>query len=512
MRSIFNMFNYGRYFISLVTTQSIEQTINARKITIQGMQIHLHDIKTEEAALPSLLTDHFEEPAVDFCDFETDTGLFVPFESIDFDLDPVPMADSLRQAPDQDSPHNILNILCDDVLQYIFEDPSINSIQLAAIANVCSHFNSIAKDVFKKKYSKGITLHKVIPSNTPLWLLDEYFHTFGPLIPIIDAILPASYNSEIVLALIIKYCKNIVKLRVANEQVTMLLPIKCPKLINLHLLEPQLNDSSEAFFIQNSQLEVLYLYAPSSTFDIGMVLRHLCNLQTLFLQCLSRLRFDDASFFKHMQHLKTLNLNVSDKIVDRILNGILDGNVQLETLELHHYAGIASDHARFGQLTGLKTLDLKYCHVHHMTSIFNALVNGISKLERLCVDSFCSDANEILNFIAQMKSIKCLKADQIDDANLLRIIRDSKQLSELESENMYGISIKGIQAALKHSEHLKKVKIFCGDNAVSLDPSILDAINALRMKHSIDLTVVMITHRPEVRLNVYFIENHQNSQ
>lgn len=91
--------------------------------------------------------------------------------------------DPLLEAPETDSPNNILNALNDDCLRNIFERFETLSM-LCSISNVCVRFSEIAKQVFKSKYR-----HKLISITDLRWnnqlnlpQIIPFLYRFGSLI------------------------------------------------------------------------------------------------------------------------------------------------------------------------------------------------------------------------------------------------------------------------------------------------------------------------------------------
>ena len=464
----------NRYNIKISTTRPINQAIDQLKIINEGINIDFANVKTEKTTACS-----------------HSIGTLVG-------LEPVHVADSLHQPPDQQSPDNIVNCLCDDVLYNIFEDPSFNSMQLFAIGSVCTRFNHIVMNIFKRKYKGTITLRNEIPHNAPLWLVEQYFRMFGPLISIIDTHIPTSASglrSNVIFALVTKYCVNISRM---NGVVTDCMPatFECPKLhyLDMSIAQTHCLPPVEAFFMRHSQLKAFRFCNQYSTFDIAKILRHLRNLETLTV--FNGVRLDDVTYFEQMEQLETLHLiGTPMKVAVRILDTIADGNAQLKTLVLENAAkDIVADFTRWRQLTSLKSVELSHVHYDSEERILNALVGGKVQLERLKVHNIgYIDHNPLVNQICQMQSVKYLSITSINDDSLLRIIRHG-QHEEIAVESFEGLTIRGIRMALQQSKHLKKVQIhFALSQGTTVDQHDLNAINALRTKFSIDIKATAIT-------------------
>lgn len=377
----------------------------------------------------------------------------------------IPVADSLLPSPDQQSRQHLLNILCDDVLRMIFEssinDHRFDLKQLVAIANVCTRFRRIAADIFTAKYKGNINFDHL--SVNPAWVEFELLRAFGRLISEISF----SGICTSTLDMVSKYCQNIkgIKCLIKDQGLfyrECILPQRlCPKLVNLHLSTMHFYDlrATETFFILNPQLEQLTLDNIGMPFDLDF-LRHLPNLKVLVLhsQCV---RYQS---FGQLRYLKSLHLRSED--IQRILNELIAGNVQLERLDLSG---------------------------EHDNSI------------------------EIVNLICQMKSINWLQVNSIDDRSLTRIIESLEHLSEIAID-LSTVTIKGIRHALEHSTHLTKARIHSIPIDDTIDGGDINAIDEMRRNRPIDLSIniEIYEHLIEVSIticpNEQFILNNQYSE
>lgn len=89
------------------------------------------------------------------------------------------MSIHLQVPPAQSSPSNILNALNDDSLRQIFDNDLLDMDDLCSLAEVCKHFNSIAKDAFPQKYRRKVN---EISEQNSLWRYDRFLRHFGSLI------------------------------------------------------------------------------------------------------------------------------------------------------------------------------------------------------------------------------------------------------------------------------------------------------------------------------------------
>lgn len=277
-----------------------------------------------------------------------------------------PMADTLLQAPGQESPDNILNILPVESLATIFKASTLNVMDLLEISNVCSQFNAVARAVFETKY-KSLTFHKVDRLCEPLWRIVKLFRTFGPLITKIHWL-----PTNIACSIVAEYCPKITDFQCSlsshpaiNDMRTLFtrldklcmslapdldldgnpinkivrLPDRnLPHLVELNLCRVNL-DMAEPFFRANAQLQELTLTNASIDMDINVLIDSLPNLSKLEIMELSSL-LNPTDYNCNAQHTQfhTLELQIDATIVEyveMILQVIVQHKIPLENLKLN---------------------------------------------------------------------------------------------------------------------------------------------------------------------------------
>lgn len=144
----------------------------------------------------------------------------------------------------------------------------------------------------------------------------------------------------------------------------------------------------------------------------------------------------------------------------------------------------------FGQLKYLKSLRLEGYTFEDMQRILNELIAGNVQLERLELDYAHNNNAELLNTICQMKSIKSLAMKSINDSSLMLLTQNLVHLTEIYISG--GVTFRGIRHALEQSTQLTIASI----TSISFDDTVnrnnLNAIDELRKNRSIYLRVRMM--------------------
>lgn len=438
-------------------------------------------------------------------------------------LKPIAIAEESLQAPASDSPHNILNILCDDILRIIFKDPSMNSMQLLAISNVCVRFKDIAVKIGTKRHTGELMLHNKIPYCGSLWLLDEYLRMYGRSITKIEYY-HTGLNVDITLALLSKYCKNVVAIKgnfwnslqsmcashvFLNDfhgfNVPTLVPSNSPEVQSFQwllkvqrlsegILTPAGSLGDVSFFRQMQHLKSLHLI-DTPIYATVPILNAIADgnveLQTLELEEVCTVYGLLYPRFKPLRSLKTLILSPIDRHnLNKIVTELVGGDdAQLETLKLYNCREFINDFAFLGRLKNLKSLILSQICKINTNLILRVLAASNVRLERL--ELIDVRENSFVHFITQMTSIKYLRVNAINDVRLLAIVHKMEHIIEITT-NSKDISFKGIRNALEKSKNLTKVRIQeITPGLESIDINDLKAIDGLLKARSIDLMVDM---------------------
>lgn len=407
----------NRRRIEIYTTKPIREVIGQQKITINDTEYPLQILSTNPAAV-------------------SDVNRFIQ-------LKPIPMANTLQPPPAHDSPLNICNILCDDILRIIFQDRQFNDTQLVEIGNVCRRFNGVAKDVFKKKYKGRVEHINGTTANQPVWLMNDLLRTFGASISYVDSRLFAGYQG-IGFGLVTKYCMDIVKLECYPRTIIRLPGYKLPKLLELNLSNMYFTDppSTSTFFQLNSQIEVLMLDDVTLPDGFGSLLKHLPNLRHL-----------------------TLARNAAR----------------------NHWRNFAC----FEQLRQLESLELRSLMLSDAVNILLAVRFARIPLKKLSLKGGYTDYNQIIDRLCGFTSIDELDVDTISDNSLMYIVRNMKELKQIICKSS-NITIAGVRSALEQSSNLQKVRLNLARVNVQNVDNDIHAIDRLRTSRSIELKMNLI--------------------
>lgn len=367
-----------------------------------------------------------------------------------------PSAEPLLQPPSQTSPQHILNILPVEILQQIFEDDQLDLIDLHAIANVCQIFRTIAEKVFKRKTRGVLNMLDVFRGETPVWQVDAFLQTFGKSITDVDC--KGIPMPEIPFRLALDYCPKITRIAYDHGHDLMLPTLHRPQLTQMHLDGVKLHDrtSTEAFFQANPQLEQLDLSTIQTAFGIEVILRRVPQLQ--------RLNVSPAPACYRWTHFEC-----------------------------------------FRQLKQLNVLRLGRINIDAINNIFDALIDENVQLQRLEIDKFAGNYNQLTDAVCKMTTITSLEMNQaIDDDCMMRISRHLNQLTDIKFD-MCSIKAHGIRRTFERMEQLKSVQIrsFPWTTFRMED---IRAIDRMRISRSMDVNVSVQVPRHTLKVCVFIME------
>lgn len=348
----------GRTIRLFQTMKSVEKC-NNNFSSVQVTVCQLYDALRQHGRVSSIHYANIDHHEIDFVSVEpirqvfpdktvSIDGIVHKFDIIDtyvLTKENIRVADSLVPAPDQHAPNNIANILCDDVLRIIFEDPRFDLEQLVEIGNVCERFRSVAGDVFQSKYKGAIDYFGNMKYSAPLWLVHSCLCAFGSRTSSID--LYITWPIIFLWKWLERHSKEIQEIQVSSllfEQHCELPATEFPNLVNLQLKSMSFRHSKsiEPFFEKNPQLKQLHMTSVVMDCSVEDILRHLPNLQKLNLdgfQCAG----NNMEYFAHLQSLKELLLSQDFDGARGILDALNAGNVQLEHLQFFRSDNITND-------------------------------------------------------------------------------------------------------------------------------------------------------------------------
>lgn len=258
----------------------------------------------------------------------------------------VPVAEALIPAAHPHSTYHILNSLYYDVLRQIFEDPSCNLVQLVEIANTCSEFLEVARIIFRAKFKGVININRHLGIGPTTSVLRDFLRAFGVMISNITL----HGSPSFLMRLVTRHCHRNIEEIICKGQYHLgwsLPSQECPRLLKLRLDQLVLNDveTNETFFMMNPQLEELSLSVISLGIDLCTMIRHLPNLVVLNVSSYNSHRDpyrgafvdllgDGIECFQQMTHLRSLTLSHRTPEIERILEALVAGGVQLERLDV----------------------------------------------------------------------------------------------------------------------------------------------------------------------------------
>lgn len=195
------------------------------------------------------------------------------------------------------------------------------------------------------------------------------------------------------------------------------------------------------FFRLNPQIEILKLYHCFYEFSTARILQHLPDLQDLDMHRCGFEQYDveDKVHYARLKHLKRLRIRslFDIKTVSLILQALLEGEVQLETLIL------------------------KY----------------------LEVDEFIDD-------VCRMQTVTKLEMDTVNGQHIIRLIEEMQNLKEIIFESRK-INYENIRDALKITPNNKKItfRVEQRESIEPIDVRLFEEIDTIRRERNIRLAV-----------------------
>lgn len=151
------------------------------------------------------------------------------------------------------------------------------------------------------------------------------------------------------------------------------------------------------------------------------------------------------------------------------------------------------DVTSFGRLKCLKKLYLNAFSTEQMERILNALREGNVQLERLRMRGFkCfEDFYGLVDELCEHKTVESVQINEINDDYLMRITQSLKHLNEFETSSTK-VSMIGVRKALTEAIHMKKAMFSIGlTGNWDVDIDDLHAIQELQKTRGIDLKVIV---------------------
>lgn len=380
-------------------------------------------------------------------------------------LNVVDTFDTLLQPPAQDSPQNILNVLCDDCLREIFKKLHFST--LDTVANVCIRFNRVAKEAFLSKYrTKTINILELDWNRNPTMSQIEYFlKQFGSSISSISTIKEIftyphyrlNVDTNILLKMIGTHCKNLKKLELSG-----------------------LNVNDRAFYENRELFERLKILkirdtTSPSIFDIVSM----CSQ----LECLSIDTYFYDMVYKNLKEKITIPKIAMPKLVE----------ADISSSCLRGYCSFSSTFnpalVKFLELNSkLKILKIGGSELALNDSIMNAL-GGLSELNEFDIQINVDNLNALLQQTLSLHKIQNLKLKLgvfTMDANFCNIISKFRHITALNLNAEYDLN--HLILLLQNLPHLKSLDLCprhliifkdCQENQITIIKTIVQHANQL---------------------------------
>lgn len=412
----------------------------------------------------------------------------------------------LRLQPENFS-GTIVDLLNDDCLLQIFENPIISATDLLQLAYTCKRFHSIAKKAFSKKV---ITSKFFIKLELPQ--TEKFFRTFGECIKSVNFDSYGRNESRIRLCLMVEHCKNITSFECIGIQHRLLtawiagigsvIISIVPMLEKLSICgEPSYG--CRVLFRENIEYRLKEL---NISYWVNLPMQRLSQLETVSLSNNWKVSPEDVvPFFNLNPQIKSLKLEHLRLSFD--ISQILDHLPNLMELELsfvRNNLGSSSTNVdcyrRLNRLKMLKILPIEDVQILY---ILRALCDGQTKLEKLFWAGKCEPS--VIDAVCKLKSITHLELIHANsNKNVTRLVENLKNLVYIKATCE---TFEGIHNALRSARCLKEAQFKI--NSMTLTEqrnvsSILDAIDLIRCERRLQLTVFIEKVRYCVPTNYYY--------
>lgn len=393
---------------------------------------------------------------------------------------------ALEPKPQQSSDRS-LEVLNDDCLREIFERPEIDLMDLAALGNVCERFNAIAVRVLPKK----LPVDTGFFNNVDLWRVEECFRTFGDQIGSIDLSAIRSDDADIVLQLVVKYCKRITNLGCVvhyPSTLSVLRPLMKQleqfKLVNADNALPRLFDPDVQYPLkklhciswntiimpeqQFPQLTELYLKSWEHDRDLPEFFLLNPQLEVLTLQYFFYTHIRNDHWFQNLLNLRELNVH-SDML--NLNNGLALSIIHLVNLEK----------------LGIRISPVTRRSIDRITSfVFDHKYYAVS----LTLGGWMNSWTNAICSVPNITDVKFVGNLPVSDTGLLRLTTHLKFI-DVKWSDCFPKDI--ICDALKSSHRLKKANFKCYikfcDFFETVDETSMNAIDDIRRKKKIQLLI-----------------------
>lgn len=379
--------------------------------------------------------------------------------------------------------------LNDDCLLALFEH--FDLLDLCAVADVCSRFQTIAKACFD--HSKRNTLnvpedlwcrHKAV--NVVLLKTSRVLRIFGSFITeinedhlCVDENLQPEYESEFFNLLLQYCCGTLTKLKVeghfAPETVRNLQPLfkTLHKLVILSC--GSIPDLPPSWFPELRELELELIDDHNYSHDIVHLDQFYHKLNRISFKYVDGITDDDIEkFLMCSPKLKEIELCECSDLESRTVGAIAEHATEIEKLNLtlcfDDYIGFFN----YDKLRNLRSLELnltcskeKYMHdTDYSITIIEAIIDAEIPLKHLSLEGLWKGREayvegnlhhsiQVLSKLQTLETLKLSTSEDLTVSDIMFICKHLKELTELQLDRIRALTTEDILILLKNVEKLK---------------------------------------------------------
>lgn len=422
-----------------------------------------------------------------------------------------------------------INDLNDHVLREIFE--YLTNLELCDIADVCSNFkrNAQAEFALRNKTSQIVVANEnhVIENVFPLQCTPALFRNFGSSISSLEIDINGGVEkSEQVMEVMIQYSETLATLNELSLKDVLFTPRVVPKLqrllLRLQVLKIWYYTDVWAWIPKSLQTE---LFSYCSELRALVLMGHsitLCNtrvsfpiLRSFYVRDSNRIENDVVeNLLKTSPQLKEIHFVKCNNIHDETLvQSIAQYTPDIELISIKKSSVVilgnyVHNTEPWRQLTKLKSLHW-YCEGTSFSPILKEIVASQIPLECFQLSSFRSDAEFVRGIVElkRLKKIKFVSAMKMALSDILEIVSNLCELTELTVIYSYCLTITDLPEVLRRGPKLQKIQCEITMQAVitfddNLFIEIRDMIAARDEKLPLNLELVCQFPHEELHPNV----------
>lgn len=408
---------------------------------------------------------------------------------------------ALATAPAQTDDGHMLNALNDDCIRSIVEASVSEAVGLYEMANVCTRFRYIARQVFDAKFRSKPWFYRTLLSGQPLSLIADFFRIFGASIRTLD--LGQYYNGDTINGIVDMYCPQLecLKCEITQPQTQAELRrlagrirrmfVKCSLCICFDLNET---------FDASSPTELLSVSIDSRLVLPSVKLDRLTDVRIISAELANAAKL--KAFFRHngqLEHLRLHNvvLSVGIEHVVRLLPNLRSISLCFKWPSMQ-----CNDYECFGRLRQLRSVHMQL-EAPQVRQIIDTLVKHGTQLDELKFNIGNADV-ATLDAICEIQSLKVLEVDCLRGRNdLLRFVQRLPSLRRLK------VAIVGTNAAMslvqRASDGLNELAFRIAHEQDEVAGSLDDRLAAIwrtAQQKDVRLTIVMLYSYNEAEIPV----------